>query len=220
VPKLDEPTLAARRRRIEEAALRLFRRRGYHGVSLRDVCLEAKVSLGNVYNHFESKERLFAATIERLAREFAQPDKPLARYFASSRFPDDLEELGEAIRNMVEQSEDYLALIFVDVVELEGKHVSVYYRNLVPRVRTLLGPRLAEQRRRGRIGGVDPAVAFAAAYMQFFNYFLVERLFGVKRHMGLEDKALVRELSKLFREGILPRARRARGARGRAGARS
>src|SRR5918998_2222643 len=51
--------------------------------------------------------------------------------------------------------------------------------------------------------GVDPAVGFTAAYMQFFNYFLVEKLFGGNRHLGLSDERVVEHLTEIFCRGVL-----------------
>jgi hypothetical protein len=39
--------------------------------------------------------------------------------------------------------------------------------------------------------------------MQFFNYFLVEKLFGGKRHMGLSDDRVVEHLTDIFCRGVL-----------------
>jgi hypothetical protein len=51
--------------------------------------------------------------------------------------------------------------------------------------------------------GVDPAIGFTAVYMQFFNYFLVEKLFGGDNHFGITDDAVVNSLSRIFCHGIL-----------------
>jgi hypothetical protein len=39
--------------------------------------------------------------------------------------------------------------------------------------------------------------------MQFFNYFLVEKLFGGKRHLGLSDDRVVEHLTEIFCRGVL-----------------
>lgn len=70
----------ATKEQIERAALRLFLRDGIDGASMREVTREAGISLGAVYNHFESKEELawqlfssgwseFALEMRRAARE-------------------------------------------------------------------------------------------------------------------------------------------------------
>ncbi len=51
----SEKQQLARRQRIETAALKLFSKQGFHGVGLRDVAKAARVSLGNIYNHYTGK---------------------------------------------------------------------------------------------------------------------------------------------------------------------
>jgi hypothetical protein len=52
-------------------------------------------------------------------------------------------------------------------------------------------------------GDVDPAVGFTAVYMQFFNYFLVEKLFGGNHHFGLTDEQVITQLTGMYCRGLL-----------------
>jgi len=52
-------------------------------------------------------------------------------------------------------------------------------------------------------GDVDPAVGFTAVYMQFFNYFLVEKLFGGNHHFGLTDEQVITQLTDMYCRGLL-----------------
>ncbi len=203
MPKLDEAQAASRMRRVEDAALALFKERGYHGAGLREIAARARVSLGNIYNYYASKEAVFESIIARLYAEFAAEDSPLAAFFRENRFPDDLEEFGRAVGEMVERHVDYLTLVYVDVAEFGGRHVRPHYEDLAGRFETLLGERFEELRvGRGDSEGVDPAVAFAAVYMQFSNYFIVERMIGARGHLGLSDEEAVRAITLLFRKGL------------------
>ena len=56
---------------ILEAAVRLFSRHGYDGVSMRSVALEAGVSKSNIYHHFQSKEALYLAIMQASAEQLA-----------------------------------------------------------------------------------------------------------------------------------------------------
>ncbi|MFS4580438.1 TetR/AcrR family transcriptional regulator [Phaeobacter sp. C3_T13_0] len=49
-----------RRKHIVEAAAVCFVEQGFHQSSMRDVAKQAQVSLGNLYNHFDSKTDLIA----------------------------------------------------------------------------------------------------------------------------------------------------------------
>lgn len=52
--------LESRRQQIFESALMCFIQKGFHQTSMRDIAGMAEVSLGNLYNHFRSKEALIA----------------------------------------------------------------------------------------------------------------------------------------------------------------
>lgn len=53
------------RTRILEAALRVFRERGFERATMREIAPEAKVALGAAYYYFESKEAIVMAFYER-----------------------------------------------------------------------------------------------------------------------------------------------------------
>ena len=53
------------RARILESALDLFRRKGYEETTMRAIAREARVSLGNTYYYFRSKEQLIQAFYAR-----------------------------------------------------------------------------------------------------------------------------------------------------------
>lgn len=52
--------LETRRQQIFESAMMCFIQKGFHQTSMRDIASLAQVSLGNLYNHFRSKEALIA----------------------------------------------------------------------------------------------------------------------------------------------------------------
>ena len=203
MPKISPERVAHRKRRVEDAALVLFRERGFHGAGTRDIAREAGVSLGNLYNYYAQKEDIFESILTRLYGEFGAPDSTLANYLRQSRFPDDVEEFGLAIGRMVEEHVDYLTLVYVDIAEFDGRHVRPHYEGLAARFEPVMGEHFSPLR--GPDGGppaVDPAVVFTAVYMQFFNYFVVEKMIGARGHMGLGDGDAVRAISTLFQVGL------------------
>lgn len=62
----------ARRIRILEAAERAFARHGFHGASMQIVAAEARMSAGNLYRYFSSKEALVSGLAERDQAELAE----------------------------------------------------------------------------------------------------------------------------------------------------
>ena len=72
-----EPDLSRRdrkklrtRREIYEAAMRLFARSGFAGVTIADICKEADVGRGTFFLHFPSKAALLHEFNQRVAEEF------------------------------------------------------------------------------------------------------------------------------------------------------
>jgi AcrR family transcriptional regulator len=54
------------RQRILDEAEELFRRRGYHTVTMREIAQAVGIRQASLYYHFPSKEQLFVAVTERL----------------------------------------------------------------------------------------------------------------------------------------------------------
>jgi hypothetical protein len=94
--------------------------------------------------------------------------------------------------------------MYIDVLEFENRHFRRMFEGLTGKLRKQFSRQFAELQRHKALGdGVDPAVGFTAIYMQFFNYFLVEKLFGGNRHFGISDDEVVNSLSHMFCRGIV-----------------
>jgi AcrR family transcriptional regulator len=192
------------RQQILDAALRLFSHRGYGATSVRDIAEEAGLSKGNVYHHFPDKETIFRALLDRYFQAMAQPDFPFNRVLAAGSFPENLEEIGLAIRESVKDYREYVALIYVDVVEFDGTHVRKFYANMAERFDAFMKAHGMERQLEGKLAeGLSPVSAVMLATRIFYNYFTVEILFGVKDHFGKNTDAAVKEISRILRHGML-----------------
>jgi len=120
MPKVSQAYRDQRREQILHAALKCVATKGFHQTSMREICREAGLSFGAVYNYFRSKEEILAALTEMgregkgaqiqkledcaTAREalarlfqlvFAAAGDPAFRVYA----PVDVECYSEALRN-------------------------------------------------------------------------------------------------------------------------
>ncbi|MCA8924398.1 MAG: TetR/AcrR family transcriptional regulator [Planctomycetes bacterium] len=194
-------TVARTRSSIEDAAVRLFTKQGFHGTGMRQIATEAGVSLGNLYNYHKTKHELFAAICEAYEADYTSDRTPIAKALKSFASLDDLERLGEASRQTVRTYADYIRLIYVDVVELEGEHIRRLFKNMRARYEELLGDRLAQL----ALGDVDPIAAIMTATISYFYLFNIEYVFGVKRPFGTSDKDMIGSIATVLREGMRPR---------------
>ena len=63
-PNVPESYLKARQDQIINAAVACFSRKGFHQTTMKDICEEAGLSPGAVYNYFPSKEDIVARCAE------------------------------------------------------------------------------------------------------------------------------------------------------------
>ena len=68
-----------KKRQILDGARQVFLLNGYAGASMDEIAIQAGVSKGTLYNHFDSKDDLFRSLIhaeaERITREIPPPDR-------------------------------------------------------------------------------------------------------------------------------------------------
>ena len=187
--------------RILAAAELLFTRKGFNGTSTRDIAAEAGVSLGNIYNYFGTKEEIFVSLLERREKEYFDPSQPLIKALTTSAFPDNIENLGFASREVVEKFSAYILLIYVDVVEFEAKHVNKMFARMRQGYAAALKAGPAGKARLA--ADIDPVGALMMVTWNYFNYFIMEKLFKVKGHYGLADEQAVKLFARVFKRGIL-----------------
>lgn len=204
MPKLSQNIIEEKRSVIEEATKELLIKQGFHATSMRDISKRAKVSLGNLYNYYETKEAIFESIINGYLIVIDQKLKNILDEIDEPLDPADLRRLGEMIGEMVNQHQDFWLLMYIDVLEFQNQHFRKMFEGLTEKFRRLFEEKFATAIKRGDLrSGIDPAVVFTVAYMQFFNYFLVEKLFGGNLHLGLSDEKALNYLTKIFSYGVL-----------------
>jgi AcrR family transcriptional regulator len=204
MPKLSSAAIEKRKETIEDAARELFIKQGFHRTSMRDIARGAEVSLGNLYNYYATKEAIFESLIngyvtvvdDKLRSIFSEIDEPLE--------PESLRRLGELLGKLVNEHSDFWLLMYIDVLEFQNRHFRKMFDGIIGRFRKIFAEKFKEAEERGDLRtGVDAALVFTAAYMQFFNYFLVEKLFGGNQHLGLSDDQALNYITKIFAYGTL-----------------
>lgn len=192
------------RRQVLDAALQLFSTQGYRGTNVREIADQAGVSTGNVYHHFEDKETIFRALLDEFWALTDSKRYPLTRVLTSGRFPDDLEQIGNAARDSVHEYRQYIALIYVDVIEFDGTHIRKFYAELASRYTKRLQQEGVMESIRLRLRpDVSPVSAMLITTRIFINYFSMEILFGVPEPFGKDSQEMVKEIADIIRNGIL-----------------
>jgi len=190
---------------VLEAALELFSTQGYGATSMRQIAEACDQSVGNLYHHFGSKEKIYQNLIDDYWARLLEPENPLQKVFTRANFPDDLEDLAAAIEQTVEENKASILLVFVDVIEHQGRHIRSFYETMADRFREKYGPHFEELAQKGRLADADPLVAVMVATRWLFYFYTVEKCFGVPMHFGMDAQQAVDGFIRILRNGVLRR---------------
>lgn len=154
---------------VEEAAYGLFMKHGFHATSMRQIAEHAGLALGGIYNHFSSKEEIFAAIIQD-----KHPYKQILPAILAAEGKTAEEFVHNAARTLVTElgkQPDFLKLMFIEIVEFNGAHVSLIVREIAPRLLPVF-ERMAKIRKNLR--PIHPAVLLRAFLGMFFSFYITE----------------------------------------------
>jgi AcrR family transcriptional regulator len=189
---------------ILEAALALFSSQGYRATSIRDIAAKAAVSTGSVYHHFKDKEELFKTLLAQLQAAVESPEFPLYQALEQGVFPDRLEHVGRICREIIASKRAYIALIYVDVVEFEGLHIREFYQGMASLCERFITEHQQQLPIVERLKpGIPPAAAMLMTFRIFLDYSVVEMLFGVPNHYGLNSDDAIGVISSILRNGMV-----------------
>jgi AcrR family transcriptional regulator len=204
MPKLTEKVVERKKERIEDAAKQLFIRQGFHATSMRNIAARAGTSLGNLYNYYPTKEAILGSIISKYQRVIDERLKSIFDQITEPLSADDLTRFARLVKQMVNDHHDFWLLMYIDVLEFENRHFRKMFENLTRNLRRRFAKSFQDLQRSGALyPDVDPAIGFTAAYMQFFNYFIVEKLFGGDKHFGISDEQVISRLTDIYLRGLL-----------------
>lgn len=190
------------RTQILTAALRLFSSQGYRGTNMREIAESAGVSTGNVYHQFKDKEALFQTLLDDFAVTTNSPAYPFNKAINEGAFPEDLAKLADAIRESLVQQRAQSLLVYVDVIEFEGRHLRRFYENLTSRFEAYLQTERGKQSATMFRDGVSPLTAIQFATRFMVKFYEVEVLFGVTNHFGRSSGDVLKEMIEMLKYGL------------------
>ncbi len=184
------------RNKIVEAAYGLFVDRGYHGTSMRDIASAAGLSsVAGIYNHFVSKERIFARTLEAY--------HPLVRVMESVSKARGRTQQGlmrSMANNMIESLRDdpgMLNLMLIEFVEHGGTHIDDLQSVFVPQ---LMQVYQRVKSKKGRLRRMNAETMTQSLLGFVFSRVLFEWVFGSSE--STNPKVLRKHL-QLYLNGVM-----------------
>jgi AcrR family transcriptional regulator len=166
-PKKGDVTKLA----IEDAAFELFMEQGYHATSMRQIADKADLALGGIYNHFPNKEKIFAAIL--LDKHPYKQVLPLMLAAEGDTAEDLVRNAARILVTELGSRPELLKLIFIELVEFNGKHVSGLLNEIVPRVLPMFEKMIRIRKNLRRI----PAPVLVRPFLGMFFSFYITELF-------------------------------------------
>jgi len=154
------------RQKIIESACGLFLNIGYHGTSMRQIAQAAGIALGSIYNHFATKDEIFAAVLGRY-----HPWRQIPAAFEAARGETTDGLLHDAARRVVAAwslHSDLVRLHSIEQVEFQGQHLPQLYEDTVAELTQVKGKGSATQ-------GIPTALLVRVFFGLFFAYVASEQ---------------------------------------------
>jgi AcrR family transcriptional regulator len=202
MPKIAQDRIARNQRRIEAAALKLFTRQGFHGTNIREIAEKIGVSTGAIYTYYPSKEAIFASLVRGYRARIDQWRRGVCASLQNPVSKRDLKSIAAEVLRLVSRNPEYLLLLYIDVVEFQNQHFTETFHDVPEQFRRMLGPRLRKAKQHADWTGPDPAFVLASAYLYFFTYAGVEKLYHGNRHLGVSDEQAAERFAEMLCGGL------------------
>jgi AcrR family transcriptional regulator len=188
---------------IIEAAHELFLQQGYSGTGMRQIAAAAGIQAASIYNHFPSKEAIFAAVAEEYGIYHAYAE-------ATSQATGDtvetlIADLAHHLAGELTRRKGDLRLLFVDVVELDGRTSREAFQQIVPTILDFVQRLYAlDADRHVLANDVPPLTLMRALLGLFVSYFMMEMIL-TPDDPAVVDEHWVEHFTRIFLYGALRR---------------
>lgn len=184
---------------IASIAAKLFAKKGFDGVTTREIAKKAGVNEAILYRHFPTKDALYTEIINQKinvkveefdlvalkAGDDAEVFRSVARYFL----------------RQVEKDNTFLRLMLYSALE-DHALASVFLRErtnvLFDFILEYIKRRVAE----GAFRNIKPAIALRSFFGMFFHFILVHELFTIPKHFDVTEEEAVEFYVDIFLNGI------------------
>ncbi|MEH1961480.1 MAG: TetR/AcrR family transcriptional regulator [Nostoc sp.] len=183
--------IAPKQEQILQGAIRVFLKEGYARTSMDRVSASAGVSKQTIYSHFQDKEGLFKALIERLTLACFES------IFCTEKLHGEpailLRQVAEIYLTKVADNPDYLALLRLIITESQNfpELAKLYTQTVVQRGRQMLSQYFVSH---PELGITDPEAMAQIFFGSLVSYVIIQEVLYGKELMFVSRDRLVDSL--------------------------
>jgi AcrR family transcriptional regulator len=197
MPRSSREKSVETRANIVDAAYRLFLERGYSATAMRDISQSAGVTVGAIYNHFPTKEDVWKEVL--ISKHPYHEILPLIYSAEGETIADLIRSAARAVVRELLKRPDLFNLMFIEIVEFKGEHISHLIQTIFPAVLPLAQ---LFQGKRGRLRDIPIPVILRSFIGLFFSYYLTGNLLKDIPGMTIDEESL-EQFVNLYLYGIL-----------------
>ena len=183
---------------IEDAAMELFIKNGYHATSMRQVAEQAGLALGGIYNHFKSKEEIFEAIV--VDKHPYKTIMPLVLEAQGDTAEEFLRNAALISMNEIKRNPDFINLMFIELVEFRGQHGRLIVLEVAPKILPIF-EKLVKTRKELRVG--NPAVLARSFFGLVVSYMVTEIILSDTSFKHLLPPNSMEAYVDIFLHGVL-----------------
>lgn len=185
------PAIAPKQEQILQGAIQVFLKEGYARTSMDRVSAAAGVSKQTIYSHFQDKERLFKALIERLTVACFQSIFSIEKLQGEPAIL--LRQIAEFYLTKVADNPDYLALLRLIITESQNfpELAKLYNQTVVQRGRQILSHYFASH---PELAISDPEAMAHIFLGSLVSYVIIEEILHGKELTSLSRDRLLDSL--------------------------
>jgi AcrR family transcriptional regulator len=200
-------TAGERRAAILRTAADLFAKRGFSGVTTRELAVAAGISEAMLFKHFPRKVALYRAILERHLDEIERA-VPIAGLAASEEPPDRyFAGIAGTILRRMDEDPTLLRLMFFSALE-DHPMAREFERARSRPLREAVATYLRRLARRGEIRRIDPDVAARCFVWLVVGFGISRALFREPGARAMARPVLVRRMVDQFLDGVRGGSRR------------
>ena len=190
-------------RQVLDSVLDLMSARSLGEVTLEQLTRASGVSAFDIIRHYQSKENILAAVLERELELMAGAVPSPELRFPSETLKDELQILAKIMLQEYRARLPFLGKLLTEAIQ-NPEVGALFYRKFIQQGRLLFAEFLNIRKQRGELRqDVDVEAAAAMFISALSGILLVVELFGGKQVEPLDEERLVRELTTVFLHGIL-----------------
>jgi len=188
-----------RHAQIASIAAGLFAKKGFNGITTREIAKKAGVSEAILFRHFPTKEALYTEIINQKIHV-----KPESFDLEAAKKGDDSEVLRSVARYFmkeIEKDNTFLRLMLYSALE-DHELASVFLKERTDLVFGFLLEYVTQRIKKGAFRNIKPAVAFNAFVCMFFHFILAHELFEVPKTLQITKEEAIEYFVDIFLNGI------------------